>query len=200
MGSRDPRVDTYIEKSAEFARPILRHLRETVHAACPEAEETLRWSMPHFMYGGTLLCGMAAFKGHAAFGFRKGSLVVPDGAERDGMGQFGCLRAVSDLPPRKVMIGHVKRAMEVTDRGVESPRSRDARSKPAPRVPADLAAALKMNRRAGAAFAKMPPSHKREYIEWLTEAKRPETRQRRLRQATTWLAEGKPRNWKYQSH
>lgn len=198
MGTRDPRIDAYIARSPEFAKPILSHLRDVVHAACPDVEEAIKWGAPTFMYGG-ILCGMASFKEHCGFHFWKGSLVVPPTATSTvpAMGQFGRLTSVSDLPSRKVLASYVKKAMELKDAGVKSP----ARSKPrAPRtvvVPDALAAALARNRRARATFDAFSPSQQREYCEWIAEAKREETRTQRVATAVEWLAEGKPRNWKY---
>lgn len=198
MAARDPRVDAYIAKSAEFARPILTHIREVVHAACPDVEETMKWSRPHFQYKG-LLCGMSAFKEHCAFGFWKGGLVVGEGAEDEGgMGQFGRITRLSDLPSKKVLTGYVKKAMELNESGVKSPtRSKPKEPRPEAVVPDDLAAALAATPKARAAFDKFPPSHRREYIEWITEAKTSATRTRRLETAIQWMAEGKSRNWKY---
>jgi len=198
MASRDPRVDAYIAKSADFARPILAHLREVVHAACPDAEETMKWSFPHFQYKG-LLCSMAAFKEHCAFGFWKSSLVMGEGTEAEkAMGQFGRITKLSDLPSKKVLTGYIKKAMELNEAGVKSPtRSKPKAPRPELAVPDDLAAALGANPAARAAFDKFSPSHRREYIEWITEAKTPATRNRRLETAIEWIAEGKPRNWKY---
>lgn len=197
MGTRDPRVDAYIARSAEFARPILTHLREVVHAACPEVEETLKWSMPSFTYKG-LLCGMAAFKAHCTFGFWKGALIMDRNGARadDAMGQFGRITGVSSLPPRKVLAGYVKEAMRLNDEGIQPVRPRPGSRKPLP-VPPDLRAALAKHRKARETFAGMSPSHRREYIEWITEAKGEDTRRKRLDTAIEWLAEGKPRNWKY---
>jgi uncharacterized protein YdeI (YjbR/CyaY-like superfamily) len=198
MGTRDDRVDAYISRSPEFARPILTHLRDVVHAACPEVEETMKWSRPHFVYKG-MLCGMSAFKEHCSFGFWKSSLVLDKGRDevKDGMGQFGRITQVSDLPSKKILSGYVKEAMKLNDAGVKSP----TRSKPrTPReviVPDDLAVALQKNKKALAAFEKFSPSHKREYIEWITEAKTEATRTKRLDTAIEWMADGKPRNWKY---
>lgn len=197
MAARDPRVEAYIAKSAEFARPILAHLREVVHAACPEAEETIKWGFPHFQYKG-LLCSMAAFQSHCAFGFWKGALVIGEGAEDGAMGQFGRITKLSDLPSKKVLSGYIKKAMELNEAGVKSPtRSKPKAPRPEAVVPDDLAAALGANPKARAAFDKFPPSHRREYIEWITEAKTAPTRARRIETATQWMAEGKARNWKY---
>jgi uncharacterized protein YdeI (YjbR/CyaY-like superfamily) len=198
MGTRDDRVDAYIAKAAEFARPILTSLRETVHAACPEVKETIKWSFPNFEYKG-LLCSMAAFKEHCAFGFWKGSLIVEKGgaATETAMGDFGRITKLSDLPSKKVLTGYIRQAMKLNDDGVKSP----TRAKPkAPRelvVPDDLARALQANAAARATFDTVPPGQKREYVDWITEAKTEATRTRRLEQAVEWMAEGKPRNWKY---
>ena len=197
MGTRDPRVDAYIARSAEFARPILSHLREIVHSACPEVEETLKWSAPHFMYRG-MLAGMSAFKAHCAFGFWKGSLVTggDGGVEAQAMGQFGRITSLDDLPPRRVIIGYVKQAMKLNEEGVKTPKRRKT-PKTEPLMPAELAAALAKNAKARATFEAFSPSHQREYVEWIAEAKGEETRQRRLANALEWMAEGKARNWKY---
>ena len=198
MGTTDPRVDEYIDKSAQFAKPILTHLRAVVHTACPEVEETMKWNFPHFMYKG-MLCSMAAFKEHCAFGFWKGPLIIErsGGRAEEAMGEFGRITNVSDLPPEKVLTGYVKEAMRLNEEGVKSPTRSKPKRKPEPVVPDDLAAALKRNKKAQASFEGFSPSHRREYIEWITEAKGEDTRKRRLETAIEWMAEGKPRNWKY---
>jgi hypothetical protein len=195
MGTRDVRVDAYIAKSAEFARPILEHIREVVHAACPDVVETMKWSFPHFDYKG-MMCAMSAFKEHCAFGFWKGSLLVPNsGGEEKAMGQFGRIVKLSDLPSKKVLAGYIKQAMKLNDEGVKSPsRMKPKAPKPELAVPDELTSALAANHAARATFEKFSPSHKREYVEWITEAKA--TRARRLQTALEWMAEGKPRNWK----
>jgi uncharacterized protein YdeI (YjbR/CyaY-like superfamily) len=197
MGKRDPRVDAYIAKAAPFAQPILVDLRETVHAACPEVEEAMKWSFPHFMYKG-MLCSMASFKQHAAFGFWKGSLVTGGPRSADAMGHFGRIAKRSDLPSKRDLTALIKKAAALNEAGVKEPR---APRKPAPKtvnVPPVLAAALKKSAQARAGFEALSPSHRREYIEWITEAKSEETRKRRLEQAIAWMAEGKSRNWKYE--
>ena len=194
MGSRDRRIDAYIEKSAPFARPILEHLREVVHAACPEVEETMKWSVPAFDYKGPL-CGMAAFKQHCTFGFWKGGLVVEDPND-EAMGQLGRITSLEDLPPRKMLTAWVKKARRLNEEGVKAPRAA-RRKKPPVKVPTDLEKALARNARARASFERFSPSHRREYVEWIEEAKRAETRARRVATAIEWMAEGKPRNWKY---
>jgi uncharacterized protein YdeI (YjbR/CyaY-like superfamily) len=193
----DPRIDAYIAKAAPFAQPILKHLRAQVHAACPEVEETVKWQSPSFTYKGKLLCGMAAFKAHCTFGFWNGALVTNGAAmPSDAMGQFGRITALDDLPPAGTMKRYMKTAMQLVDEGVTRPRAVAAR-KPPPRIPAALKQALGANRRAAATFEKLPPSHKRDYIEWITEAKTAPTRERRLATTLQWLEEGKHRNWKY---
>ena len=198
MGSRDPRIDAYIAKSAPFAQPILAHLREVVHAACPEVEETMKWSSPHFTHRGPL-CHMASFKQHCGFGFWKGSLVVGDNAASDdAAGQFGRITALADLPPDDVLAGYIREAKRLNDEGVKSP----ARTKPAEKqelaVPDDLTTALRENAAALANFERFSPSKRKEYVEWITDAKSAATRTKRLDTAVEWLAEGKARHWKYE--
>jgi uncharacterized protein YdeI (YjbR/CyaY-like superfamily) len=197
MGKKDPRVDAYIDKSASFAKPILKHLRKIVHAGCPDVEETIKWQMPHFDYKG-VLCGMAAFKEHCAFGFWKGSLVVGKNQDADsGMGQFGRIGSIRDLPNEKVLIGYVRKAAELNEKGVKVPeRSQRRKRAPLP-TPDYLTAALNKNAKARKTFENFSPSNQREYVAWLIEAKREETRQQRLRTAIDWMAEGKVRNWKH---
>jgi uncharacterized protein YdeI (YjbR/CyaY-like superfamily) len=201
MPTTDKRIDAYIAKSADFAQPILAHLRAVVHEACPDVEETMKWSFPHFMYGGGILCSMASFKEHCAFGFWKGSLIVDQEGEsaEKAMGQFGRIGSVKDLPPKRVLASYVKKAMALNDAGVKRARSaRDAAPKAPVKVPEDFAAALARQKQARAAFEAFPPSHRREYVEWIVEAKRDDTRARRIAQAVEWIAEGKSRNWKYE--
>jgi uncharacterized protein YdeI (YjbR/CyaY-like superfamily) len=197
MGTRDPRVDAYIEKAGDFARPILSHLRETVHEACPHVEETMKWNSPHFMYSG-MLCGMAAFKQHCAFGFWKGSLVLgDDGKSMEAMGSFGRITTLADLPPKTKLRGYIKKAMALNEQGVTARPAKRPRPRAALPVPDYFTAALRKNKRALETFEGLSPSHRREYVEWVTEAKGEATRQRRLATAIEWLAEGKSRNWKY---
>lgn len=197
MSVHDPRIDDYIARQAEFARPILDHLRGAIHSACPEAEETLKWSMPAFMYKGEILATMAAFKQHATFGFWRGSQVLGDGRQKlDAMGQFGRLASVADLPEPEALKDLIKKAMELADAGAKPVRNKTVKGDYT--VPEDLERALGQNEPASATFAAFPPSCQREYVEWVTEAKRPETRAKRVLQAVQWMAEGKRRNWKYE--
>lgn len=197
MGTRDPRVDAYIDRAAEFAKPILSHLRGVVHGACPGVEETLKWGFPHFEYRG-LLCSFAAFKGHCAFGFWKGKLVLGDGASGAAMGQFGRITTVGDLPSRAELTRLVRKAAALNEQGVAAPRARKGPLRKAPRVPPELAAALARSRKAAATFEGFSPFSRREYVEWIAEAKGEETRRRRIATAVAWMAEGKRRNWKYE--
>jgi uncharacterized protein YdeI (YjbR/CyaY-like superfamily) len=201
MGTRDPRVDAYIEKAQPFAKPILVHLRTVVHSACPGVEETMKWSHPHFDYKG-IFCAMTAFKQHCGFGFWKGSLLrgrvkgMPATPE-EGVGQFGRITSLADLPSEKTLKAIVKAAAKLNDDNVVVPR-RKPKPKPPLKVPAYFTAALKKNKKASAAFDAFPPSHRRDYVEWVTEAKTEETRDRRLATSMEWIAEGKGRNWKYE--
>ncbi|NYE60908.1 uncharacterized protein YdeI (YjbR/CyaY-like superfamily) [Duganella sp. 1224] len=198
MPTTDPRVDAYIAKSADFAQPILEHLRAVVHATCPDVEETIKWGFPNFMYKG-MMCSMASFKAHCSFGFWKAELLMADDdVKREAMGHFGKLTSIKDLPSKKVLTAYIKQAMKLNDEGVTAP----ARAKPAtPRaleIPDDLNAALDAVPAARAHFDRFSPSKQRDYAEWLTEAKTEATRTRRREQAIEWIAEGKSRNWKYE--
>ena len=197
MGTRDPRVDAYVKNAAPFAQPILTTIRDTVHTSCPDVEEAMKWSFPHFLYKG-MLCSMASFKQHAAFGFWKGSLVTGGPRSADAMGHFGRLTKTSDLPSKKILAGYIKKAALLNEQGVKEPRAKRKAAPKALTIPADLAAAFKKSKKAQAGFDALSPSHKREYLEWITEAKGAETRARRLAQAIEWMAEGKSRNWKYE--
>jgi uncharacterized protein YdeI (YjbR/CyaY-like superfamily) len=195
MGTRDKRVDAYIAKSADFATPILTYIRETVHETCPECEETLKWSTPAFMYHG-MLCSMASFKEHATFGFWKHQLLL---GERTGeaMGSFGRLTSVKDVQPKKQLVSLIKRAMKLNEEGAKVPRMKAAQPKAAIPLPQELKVALAKSTKARAAYDAFSPSHRREYLEWITSAKGADTRARRVETAVEWMSEGKPRHWKY---
>jgi hypothetical protein len=193
MGKKDPRVDAYIAKSAPFAKPILNRLRKLVHQGCPEVVEGIKWGMPHFDYDG-IFCGMAAFKEHATFGFWNRAMNLK--RSEDAMGQFGCIRSLSDLPADAKIVGYVREAKRLADEGVKLGPIRKAKKPLA--VPPALTAALKKKAGATARFASMSPSQRRDYSEWFLEAKTDATRQKRLATAIAWIAEGKSRNWKYE--
>ncbi len=195
MSKKDKRVDAYIARSADFAKPILRHLRSLVHTACPDVEEGIKWGMPAFDHKG-MMCGMAAFKQHCTFGFWKSSLVLGPGAEDDAMGSFGRITSLKDLPSDRTLSGYIRKAAMLNEKGVKVERKPSAPKTPVA-VPADFTGALKKNAAARTHFDALSPSHKREYVEWLTEARTDATRQKRLRTSLEWLEEGKSRNWKY---
>jgi len=201
MGKKDPRVDAYIAKSAEFARPVLNRLRKAVHAGCPGVEETLKWGFPHFMHKG-ILCSMASFKAHCAFGFWKGKLLgeklqrVAKGKE-PAMGDFGRLTSVADLPGEKDLVRYVRAAVALNEEGVPRAPKRAARTARKLEIPGYFVSALKKSKAALATFEGFSPSNQRVYVEWVTEAKGEQTRKRRLETALEWMAEGKVRNWRY---
>lgn len=199
MPTIDPRIDAYIAKSADFAQPILTHLRGVVHAACPDVVETLKWSMPSFTYGGKILAHMAAFKAHCAFGFWRGEAVTGAREGASAMGQFGRIETLKDLPSKAELAKMVKKAAALIDSGELPARKPKAAPKPPPEAPADLLAALKKNAAARKTYEAFPPGAQREYVEWIVEAKREDTRAKRLAQAVEWMAEGKKRNWKYEN-
>ena len=198
MGTHDPRVDTYIRAASDYAKPILNYFREVVHSSVPTVQETMKWSFPHFDYNG-MLCSMAAFKSHCAIGFWKGELVFEElPEEREAMGHLGKITSVEDLPPRKELIRLLKKAARLNDEGIKRPM-KPRTEKPPVETPDDMLAALKKNKKASTAYEAFSPSHKREYVEWIAEAKSAPTRKKRLDQAVEWIAEGKSRNWKYQT-
>lgn len=195
----DPHIDAYIDRQAEFAKPILNHLRQAVHAACGEAEETLKWSAPAFMYKGEILAVMAAFKQHAAFNLWRGKQVTGEtGKEKEGMGQFGRLTSLADLPDRQSFEAIIHKAMALADAGVKAPKTKNAEAKPAAPAPEDLLKALRVDPKAEATFEGFSPSARRDYVEWVVDAKQAATRERRIAQAVEWMAEGKKRHWKYE--
>ena len=198
MGKKDPRVDAYIEKSAAFAKPILKYLRKVVHTGCPEVDETIKWSMPHFDYKG-IMCGMAAFKEHCAFGFWKGKLILPPNnvTNKDAMGHFGCIRSLDDLPNEKTLVGYVRKAAELNESGTKVPGRDKPKKRPPLKIPTYFSTALNKNAKAKKTFENFSPSHRREYVDWIVDAKRDETRDRRLKTAIDWLSQGKPHNWRY---
>lgn len=199
MPTVDRRIDAYIDKSAEFAKPILTHIRELVHKACPDITETMKWSFPHFDHKGTV-CSMASFKQHCAFGFWKQSLMEQDvfPAEKTAMGSFGRITSVKDLPSDKVMIGLIQQAVELNEKGLKVTKKPVEKKELV--VPKDLTSALLRNKTAKATFDKFSPSHKREYVAWIEEAKTEPTRNKRLATTVEWLSEGKSRNWKYEKN
>jgi len=197
------KVDAYIEKAAPFAQPVLEHLRELVHKACPDVEEAIKWSMPFFVYKGQILGNMAAFKAHCSFGLWGGevsAVMRKDGVlSDDGMGKLGKITSLKDLPSDKAMLGYIKQAVAFVEDGGKTMQRKPTVAKAEPEVPAELSAALKKSKAASATFMAFSPSCRREYVEWIAEAKRPETRDKRVVQAVEWMAEGKQRNWKYQN-
>ena len=199
MPAIDPRVDAYIEKSAEFAKPILLHIRDLVHKACPDVVETMKWSFPHFDHKG-MFCSMASFKQHCAFGFWKQSLLEKDAfpAQKTAMGSFGRITSLDDLPPDDVISGLIRQAVELNEKGIKVSKKPVAEKKELI-VPDYLTAELKKNKAARETFENFPYSCKKEYVQWITEAKTEATRDKRLATTIEWLSEGKRRNWKYEN-
>ena len=205
MGKKDPRVDAYIGKSADFAKPILNHFRKLIHDTCPTVEETIKWGFPHFEYKGPadrtarVLCSMASFKQHCAFGFwyADGGPMSGDRQAGEAMGQYGRITSLADLPKEKELVKQIKDAIKVHDAGVKPRSAPRTTEKKELKVPDYLTAALNKNKKARATFEAFSYSHKKEYVEWITEAKTEETRKSRLETAIEWMSEGKSRNWKY---
>ncbi len=192
----DPRVDAYIAEAAPFAQPILMHLRNLVHATIPDAEEAIKWGMPHFLYRGKMMAAMAAFKAHCAFmihGDEQGW------AENEGMGTVGKLTRIADLPPDETLTAQLRAvAARIETSGSALPKKTKTAPRAAMPVPEDFAVALRQSIAAQATWDGFPPSARREYLEWIMTAKQAATRERRIAQAVDWIAEGKKRNWKYE--
>lgn len=206
MGKKDQRIDAYISKSQDFAQPILTHLRELVHTACPDVEETWKWSFPHFIYKGTILCSMASFKQHAVFGFWKASLMQDTDAvltikDRESMGHLGKLETLEDLPKDTVLKKYIKAAMKLNEEGVKLPARSQVKDgeKKELEIPDYFTKELKKNKVAKEHFSKFSYSGKKEYLEWFEEAKTDATREKRMTQALEWIEEGKSRHWKYKN-
>jgi uncharacterized protein YdeI (YjbR/CyaY-like superfamily) len=192
---RDSRIDAYIAKSADFARPILEHVRELVHQTVPDVGEAIKWGMPHFTYKDKSIAGMAAFKAHCAV------MVHGDGRQNtDGMGSYGKITSLEELPGDDALAAKFREAVErIEDKGTAARRSPRLAPKPELAVPQDFDAALRENAKARATFEGFPPSQRREYVEWISDAKQDATRAKRLATSIEWLAEGKRRNWKYET-
>ncbi|MHB1048763.1 MAG: YdeI/OmpD-associated family protein [Bacteroidota bacterium] len=202
MAQKDKRIDTYIARSQPFARPILKRLRLLVHKACPDVEETMKWSFPHFDYKGEMMCSMAAFKQHCAFGFWKASLLkdksfIANAKTEKAMGHLGRITSLADLPTDKTLIASIKEAMRLNDAGIKVKKPPVEKKSKNLVVPPQLQAALKKNFAARKVFEEFSYSNKKDYVEWIADAKTDETRARRIDTAVEWLSEGKPRNWKY---
>jgi uncharacterized protein YdeI (YjbR/CyaY-like superfamily) len=202
MTAKKNAIDGYISRSADFAKPILNHLRELVHSTCPGVEEKMKWSFPHFDYKGEMMCSMAAFKQHAVFGFWKASLMkdkslLETARSEVAMGHLGRITSLKDLPPDKKIIAWIKEAMDLNDKGIKLPAKPKTAEKKEITVPEYFEKILTKNKKASATFSAFSYSHKKEYVEWITEAKTEETRNKRMAQAVEMMAEGKSRNWKY---
>ena len=201
MGKKDPRVDAYIAKANDFAKPILTHLRELVHKTCPDVEETIKWSFASFDYKGPY-CTMAHFKQHCAFGFWKAAIMkdpklMNNAKGETAMGHLGRITSLKDLPSDKVLISYLKEAKKLNDDGITLPKKPTAKIKKEIEAPDYFTKAMKKNKKAFETFKNFSPSNKKEYVEWITEAKTDETRKKRIANAIEWMSEGKPRNWKY---
>ena len=200
MSKKDKRIDLYIANAKPFAQPILKHLRKLVHKGCPDVEETIKWGMPSFDYKGPF-CSMAAFKEHAVFGFWK-ALLMKDAEklkenQQNAMGHAGKIKSLKDLPSDTILMSWIKEAAKLNDDGVKLPPRKKTENKDLV-IPDYFINALSKNKKALQTFEKFSPSHKKEYVEWIIEAKSEETRNRRMDTAIEWISEGKGRNWKYE--
>ncbi|MDN3658830.1 YdeI/OmpD-associated family protein [Ferruginibacter paludis] len=202
MAIKDNPIDIYVSKAADFAKPILNHLRALVHTACPDAEEKIKWGFPHFDYKGEMMCSMAAFKQHAVFGFWKAALmkdpVLIERAKSEvSMGHLGRLTSLKDLPPDRKIVAWINEAMQLNDQGIKVPSRPKTTDKKELIVPDYFLKALSKHKKAAQTFEAFSYSHKKEYVQWIEEAKTDETKNKRMAQAIEMMKEGKSRNWKY---
>ena len=202
MATKEKKIDAYIAKAADFAKPILNHIRELVHKTCPDTEEKIKWGMPFFDYKGEMLCHMAAFKQHAVMSFWKASLMkdpalMENAKSEVSMGHLGRLTSMKDLPADKKIIAWIKEAMALNDKGIKLPSKPKTTEKKELVVPDYFTKALSKNKKALQTFEAFAYSHKKEYVEWITGAKTEETRNKRIASAIEMISEGKSRNWKY---
>lgn len=198
----NPRVDAYLASSAEFARPIMTHLRELIHRRCPAVVEEIRWGIPHFDYAGDMMCVFAAHRAHCSFTFLKESIMSdPRLQQNPGLPAakryMGRLASLENLPRDGELIALIGEAMQLNEQGIKvAPRP--------PKPPAQLeihpefSQALADNAAAQAIFDKQSPSFRKEYLVWINDAKTEATRSKRIAESLEWIAEGKRRFWKYQ--
>ena len=203
MATKDYRIDTYIVRSADFAVPVMTHLRSVIHDACPEVKETMKWSFPHFEYRDAILCSMASFKQHCAFTIWLASQmndqhgILTTGTGRPAMGNLGRITCLEDLPSDDILTGYLKEAMVLIENGTKMARKEPASTSRELVIPDFFQNALALHPRALETFNRFSYSNKKEYVEWITNAKTDETRNKRIATALEWLTEGKSRNWKY---
>jgi uncharacterized protein YdeI (YjbR/CyaY-like superfamily) len=202
MGKKIKEIDTYISKSANFAKPILTHIREIVHKACPDVEEKMKWSFPHFDYKNEMMCSMAAFKQHAVMGFWKGSIMkdkalLEMAKSETAMGHLGKLTSLNDLPTDKKLTAYIKEAMKLNELGIKIPAKPKSTERKELEIPDYFKKALGKNKAILHDFEKFSYSCKKEYVDWIAGAKTDETRNKRMATAIEWISEGKTRHWQY---
>lgn len=202
MAKKEKEIDDYINRSADFAKPVLIHLRALVHKACPMVEEKMKWSFPHFNYKNDMMCSMAAFKQHCVFSFRKAALMqdpvlIENAKSEVAMGHLGRIVSKENLPADQVMIEWIKEAMQLNDLGVKLPSKTTTSVKKKLVIPDDFIQALGENKKALQIFEQYNYAQKKEYVEWITDAKTAETRAKRIATSVEWIAEGKSRHWKH---
>jgi uncharacterized protein YdeI (YjbR/CyaY-like superfamily) len=203
MNKKDPRIDSYIEKSADFAKPILKHFRALVHKTCPDIEETMKWSFPHFDYQGSMLCSIASFKHHCAINFWKAALMTD--AEKligmakteEAMGHLGKITSLKDLPKDAVLVKYIKEGMKLNEQGIKLSKRTKTTIQKELEIPDYFLKALSKHKKAIKTFDAFSYTNKKEYVVWITEAKTENTRQKRMATAIEWISEGKIKNWKY---
>jgi uncharacterized protein YdeI (YjbR/CyaY-like superfamily) len=196
-----PAIDEYINKSEEFARPILLHLRKIIHLACPDVEETIKWSFPNFEYKGQILCSMASFKKHCSFGFWLGAEMedpenILNKVGNTNMGNFGKIINHNSLPDDNIIIKYIHEAMKLSESGTKKKTSK-IKDKKSLEIPVYIIEFIEKYPKAKVVFNNFSNSCKKEYVQWIEEAKQVSTKLKRLEKAVSMMEEGKEFNWQY---
>ncbi|KAF2080744.1 YdeI/OmpD-associated family protein [Flavobacterium sharifuzzamanii] len=193
-------VTAYIAKMADFAKPILNHLREVIFSACPEAEENIKWGTPHYSYKGDHLVMMGGFKQHCSFSLYKAELMKDaeiQASVKAGkkFGYMDKIKDLSELPSKEKLTAYIKEAMVFNENGTAKPKPVKEKSTAEVVAPKEFVDALKKDTKATEIFESKSPSFRKNYIIWIADAKTDETRNKRISQSLEWIAEGKDRFW-----
>jgi hypothetical protein len=199
-------VTAYAAAMPAYAQPIFAHLRALIHTTCPDTDEAIKWSIPHFERDGDYLCIFAASPGHASFTFYKQQL-MSDPRLRDNLNLpaikrfMGRLTSLSDLPDDATLAAMLQEAADLNARGVRLP-DRAPKTPPVIDMPSAVATAvataLAANPAAQAVWDAKSAAWRKDYLVWITAAKTDPTRDARIAEALDWIADGKARFWKYQ--
>lgn len=198
MSNHNKKVDEYIFKMADFAKPILTHLRQIIFETCPDVEEDIKWGIPHYGYKGDHLVMMAGFKQHCSFSLYKAELMKDKMIQESvkagkKFGYMDKVKDLSELPNKKVLTAYIKEAMELNSSGISKPKV--VKEKVEVVAPKEFIEALEQDKIAFSVYESKSPSFRKNYIIWIADVKTDETRQKRITQSLEWIREGKDRFW-----